>query len=138
MNADFLDAHQRHLKDAERLFLLQRWANADHLYGVAAECGLKTLMIVFGMGTDSTGTPLLKDDKQHADRIWVRFESYRSGFLPGAGYSLPGSNPFVGWNVNQRYAHQTNFDQRSVKPHQDGAWAVRDLVKKAQLEGLLI
>lgn len=49
MKTDFHDAHERHWDDAERLFEAQRWANADHLYGVAAECGLKWLMVHFGM-----------------------------------------------------------------------------------------
>jgi mRNA interferase MazF len=35
MQADFLDAHERHISDADLLSLAQRWANADHLYGIA-------------------------------------------------------------------------------------------------------
>nr|VFK54807.1 MAG: hypothetical protein BECKTUN1418F_GA0071002_105616 [Candidatus Kentron sp. TUN]VFK55380.1 MAG: hypothetical protein BECKTUN1418D_GA0071000_103118 [Candidatus Kentron sp. TUN]VFK60455.1 MAG: hypothetical protein BECKTUN1418E_GA0071001_105815 [Candidatus Kentron sp. TUN] len=47
MNADFFDAHNRHWQDWEQLFASERWANADHLYGMAAECGLKCLMQAF-------------------------------------------------------------------------------------------
>ncbi len=43
MQADFLDAHERHWQDAELLLTNQRLANADHLYGMSAECGLKRL-----------------------------------------------------------------------------------------------
>lgn len=50
MVTDFMDAHHRHWEDAELLFNASRWANADHHYGMVAECGLKRLMIVFGMG----------------------------------------------------------------------------------------
>ncbi len=58
LRADFLDAHQRHLDDAESLFQAGRLANADHLYGMASECGLKRLMAAFGMTIDSTtGSP---------------------------------------------------------------------------------
>ena len=42
MKADFLDAHQRHWDDAERLLQAQRWANADHLYGMAADLKVKS------------------------------------------------------------------------------------------------
>ena len=35
----FLDAHNRHWKDAELLFCRARLANADQLYGFSAECG---------------------------------------------------------------------------------------------------
>lgn len=87
MQADFLDAHERHWDDAERLFQAQRWANADHLYGMAAECGLKRLMMVFGMSVDTTtGSPVNSKDWKHANNIWMRFESYRSGHLQGVGY----------------------------------------------------
>ncbi len=41
MSVDFGDAHIRHWKDAELLYCVQHLANADHLYGMAAECGLK-------------------------------------------------------------------------------------------------
>lgn len=47
MNTDYLDAHERHWDDAELLKATARHANADHLYGMSAECGLKCLMIKF-------------------------------------------------------------------------------------------
>ena len=31
---DFFDASQRHWDDAQSLYVAQRWANADHLYGL--------------------------------------------------------------------------------------------------------
>ena len=52
MQANFLDAHERHWGDAERFFSAGRYANADHLYGMAAECGLKRLMVHFGMAVN--------------------------------------------------------------------------------------
>ncbi|MEC5213052.1 hypothetical protein RCH06_001594, partial [Polaromonas sp. CG_9.5] len=73
MNADFLDAHHRHLRDADCLFSASHLANADHLYGMAAECGLKRLMIAFGMQTNDTGAPEnRKKDWIHAEKVWVR------------------------------------------------------------------
>lgn len=44
--SDFFNAHQRHWKDAELLYKEKRWANADHLYGLSAECGLKAVMVM--------------------------------------------------------------------------------------------
>lgn len=138
MQADFLDAHERHWADAERLFQAQRWANADHLYGIAAECGLKQLMRAFGMPFDTArDRPSSTSDQVHADRIWVRFESYRCGHHQGAGYVLTGSNPFSNWSASQRYAHQSHFDQARAQAHQSGADVVRELIKKARKEGLI-
>ena len=138
LQADFLDAHHRHWDDAERLFVAGRWANADHLYGMAAECGLKRLMLAFGMPFDSTkDRPTSQPDRVHADGVWARFESYRCGHDAGAGYVLPGINPFADWHVSQRYAKQSQFDVARTTPHQTGANQVRQLIKKAELEGLI-
>ncbi len=94
MQADFLDAHERHWYDADRLFSAGRYANADHLFGMAAECGLKRLMMKFGMMVSTEGKPKERDDREHVDKIWARFESYRSGSVEGRDYGLPTPNPF--------------------------------------------
>lgn len=138
MKADFLDAHERHWNDAEQLYSSQRLANADHLYGMAAECGLKRLMLAFGMPFNtSKDWPATEQDRKHADVIWNRFESYRSGHHAGAGYLLPGTNPFADWHVAQRYAKQSSFDLARVDPHRQGATAVQQLLKQADTDGLL-
>lgn len=135
MISDFFDAHHRHWEDAEFLHGDSRWANADHLYGMAAESGLKRLMQAFGMPVDAIGKPSDSKDRHHVDKIWARYESYRSGRGQGA-YSLPG-NPFVDWNVSQRYARRSEFDRARVEGHRRGSQIVRSLLSKAELEGLI-
>ncbi len=138
MNSDFLDAHQRHWQDAERLFLAQRWANADHLYGLAAECGLKRLMLAFGMPFDAGRDRPQKDsDLKHADGVWARYDAYRAACQQGTNYGLPSNNPFQNWNISQRYAHQHEFDQGRVNDHRKGAEQVQKFVARASIEGLL-
>ncbi len=138
MQTDFLDAHNRHWDDAELLLAQKRLANADHLYGLATECGLKRLMLAFGMSFDTAkDRPTKGVDCKHADGIWGRFESYRCGHHRGAAYVLPNTNPFIDWGINQRYANQNRFDDARVSQHKSGADTVRELVKKAQREGLL-
>mgnify|MGYP001321785629 CR=1 FL=1 len=138
MKADFHDAHERHWEDAKQLFQAGRWANADHLYGLAAECGLKRLMLAFGMPYDTAKDwPAKKSDREHANGIWARFESYRCGHHQGAAYALSSHNPFHDWSASQRYVHQSHFDQARAQAHQSGADVVRRLIKKAQKEGLL-
>lgn len=139
MQADFLDAHERHWHDAERLFAEGRYANADHLYGMAAECGLKRLMVKFGMAVQpATESPTDSKDRKHVNIIWARFESYRSGKVEGVDYGLPTPNPFDNWDASDRYAHQSNFSQAGVQIHQAGAAAICELIKKAQRAGLLV
>ena len=138
MQSDFLDAHHRHWQDAEFLYAAQRLANADHLYGMAAECGLKRLMQVFGMPfDDERDRPSVGQDRQHAEKVWVRYETYRSGHHQGVGYGLPSLNPFDDWHAAQRYAHRSHFSSQRADPHRQGAREVHQLVSKACLEGLL-
>ena len=139
MKADFLDAHKRHCDDADSLYQAGRWANADHLYGLGAECGLKRLMMLFGMQVNpATGSPMNRDDWAHANGIWARFESYRDGYVPGTTYVLPTPTPFANWDVSDRYAKQAEFNQARAKTHQAGAEAVRQLIMQAEMAGLLL
>ncbi|MFP5231259.1 MAG: SAM-dependent methyltransferase [Acidobacteriota bacterium] len=134
MNSDFMDAFERHWEDAELLLADQRYANADHLYGMSAECGLKSLMICFGMPVIS-GVPKRRD-RRHANEIWTRFEAYRSGHRHGVGYVLP-PNPFGNWDVDQRYAPRSGFNEANTRMHQEGASVVKGLIEKARKEGIL-
>lgn len=138
MQADFFDAHHRHWQDAELLRQQRRLANADHLYGMAAECGLKRLMLAFGMPFDhGRDWPKEAKDRAHADGIWDRFEAYRSGHSQGPDYALGPHNPFSDWNARQRYAAQDHFDGPRVDAHRVGAELVRRLIQKAERKGLL-
>ncbi|RJL21386.1 SAM-dependent methyltransferase [Pectobacterium polaris] len=138
MNVDFLDSHRRHLDDANNLFTGNRFANADQLYGFSVECGLKSLMLAFGMPFDSAKErPAEFDDRVHADKIWDRFESYRSSHSHGANYLLKTPNPFHDWSASQRYDSQNNYDVTRVTPHQSAAKVVEALVKQATLEGFI-
>ncbi len=135
MEADFLDAHERHWQDAEMLRASRRWANSDHLYGFAAECGLKRLMLAFGMPVGQDGSPE-QPDKVHADRAWGRYEAYRSGHRDGAAYALPTANPFSDWATHQRYARQAEFDEARTDRHRKGVESVRRMLRDARDNGL--
>jgi hypothetical protein len=139
MNADFLDALRRHLRDADYLFSASHLANADHLYGMAAECGLKRLMRAFGMKLrPADGAPEKREDREHADKVFARYETYRSGPVQGVQYGLPFStNPFNDWKAEQRYAQEQCFDHARVEPHQTAAYTIHALVKKAEMAGLI-
>ena len=95
-------------------------------------------MSCFGMATDPVGTPTDSHDRKHADDIWIRFETYRSGKFEAVDYVLPPENPFDDWNISHRYAHQSHFNQRGVHRHQAGAAVVCQLINKAKLDGLVL
>lgn len=138
MSSDFLDAHHRHWDDAELLFSKSRLANADHLFGISAECGLKALMKCFGMEMNTRGDrPQEREDAVHADRIWQRYSTYQSNHHQGTQYLISSVNPFDNWNAGQRYANQSQFNQQNVQDHRVGAEQVRNLIVKAVKDGLI-
>ncbi|KUL20235.1 hypothetical protein [Chlorobium limicola] len=133
---DFRDAHNRHWEDAELLKGESRLPNADHLYGVSAECGLKSLMVSFGMPM-SADKPSNREDRIHADGIWIRFDAYRAGYPQGTNFTLLSQNHFSDWSVNDRYAHRADFDSMRLERHRAGAEEVRALIRKAEMDGVL-
>lgn len=135
---DFNDAHDRHWSDAELLYEQQRWANADHLYGMSAECGLKAVMIGLGLPTDDEGSPAGQKYRTHVNILWPLFLTFAEGHQ-GADYAqlLGGDNKFQDWYVAQRYEHREHFDEKLAKAHREGAKQVRHVVDKAKLDGIL-
>ncbi len=86
MAADFRDAWMRHKEDGDLLYKKKRWANADHLYGLAVECGLKAVMQALGMAVNPTGVPVSRQHRVHLPDIWYAFHAfvYRSSGSSGA------------------------------------------------------
>ncbi|WP_341643874.1 hypothetical protein [Thauera sp. SDU_THAU2] len=74
---DYADAAWRHWDDGLFLLADSRLANADHLFGLAAECALKAVMLPLGMKLKPSGVP---EDKRHGhiDRLWDEFGAFVS------------------------------------------------------------
>lgn len=132
---DYLDAMERHWLDAEHLFhhTPPRLANADQLYGLSAECGLKALMMKWGMNLNPNYTPASSLDRKHADEIWDRYEAYRQG--RSSSLALPGTRYFDDWSIHHRYVSRSHFQQSVVDVHRRGAAIVKQLVAQARKEG---
>ena len=136
MPVDFRDASERHWDDAGHLFANIRLPNADHLFGLAAECALKAVMLALGMRLRPTGRP---EDPYavHINRLWDEFITFAHS-RGGAHYAamLSGNpNPFYDWDVNQRYDHRTQFSQVIVINHQQGAEETMQVLETAVLNG---
>ena len=123
--ADFGDAQRRHWEDAELLFAGERWANADHLYGLCAECGLKQIMRAEGMPVDPTGRPRQAEHRRHIRDLWPIFESF-VGKRRGASdlRRLPQGQPFADWSVEDRYIHRSHIVPRAVACHRQAALSI--------------
>ena len=133
--ADFADAHRRHWEDAELLFKDARWANADHLYGLSAESGLKAVMIGLGMQVEARGAPTDARFRKHVRELWSEFGHFVMG--RGRPDYVPAGDPFANWSIHDRYANRRHFADRSVAPHRQATFRVRRLIKRARRDGVL-
>ncbi len=136
---DYADAAKRHWDDGGYLLADHRLANADHLFGLAAECALKAVMLPLGMELNPTGAP--KDRRHgHIDRLWDEFGAFVSS-RGGARYAAllnAHQNPFTGsWKVDQRYDAGAGCTPATVALHQQGAMAAKHCLDAAILDGLI-
>ncbi len=137
MATDFYNAFHRHRKDGDILYRKKRWANADHLYGLSAECGLKALMVKLGMPVDQSGVPE-KPFKIHINQLWIHFKSFASGKLPSHYFlHLSSQNPFHNWKIGQRYENESGFNQTTVYPHRKEVQKIKSMLNKAKSDGIL-
>ena len=136
--ADFLDSHIRHCEDAEFLYKDQRLANADHLYGFSAECGLKAALLTCGMKVDKAGNPQESRLRVHVQHLWSEFKGSVSGRKGNWFLSkLPQGAPFANWSHHDRYAHRSDIQPGDVETHRSAALGVFRMIKRARQEGLM-
>lgn len=140
MSSNFKDSSERHLLDAEHLLQDpqdQRLANADHLFGISAECSLKAVMVGLGMETTDDGSPQDRAYKVHIDKLWAAFQSFAQGRM-AARYLEPLDlgNPFATWSVDQRYWARSSFAKDDVLSHKAAADQCRTSLLRLTLDGV--
>jgi hypothetical protein len=110
MDVDFVEAARRHYSDAEHLYAERRLPNAGQLYGFTAECGLKGILIHYGLpydplSGDLIGPPHTNPYMKHIDGLVATVSTYPAA--DRAFFSLlalmPDISDFSDWSVNQRY-----------------------------------
>jgi hypothetical protein len=139
MPVDFRDAAERHWEDAGHLLEDARLANADHLFGLSAECALKAVMLGLGMKLKKDGKPE-KPYTVHINLLWDEFITFASD-RSGAHYAtrMTGiSNPFDDWDVNQRYDNRASITVKVVVSHQQAAETTKQVLETAVFNGDII
>ena len=137
MTTDFRDASERHFGDGELLLAEERLANADHLFGMSAECSIKAIMEALGMKTSSAGAPRDIGHRVHMPELWAAFQSFASGRLASRYVEpLDKQNPFVDWKVDQRYWKQSSIGRGTVQNHSTAARQCRFSLGNLVLDGL--
>jgi hypothetical protein len=116
MSEVFDKAAVRHLRDADHLDAAGRRANADHLYGFAAECAVKAALVT------ALGAPLSHHHRQHVDVLWGRalLQGLQKRF-PALAALLKAPNPFDNWSTDQRYDDGVAITPEVVEGHRKAA-----------------
>lgn len=108
---DFRQAAKRHFKDAELLMDQARQANAGHLYGFAAECGIKALLVWKGYPSDPVSGEIIekksKKFRVHIHELTKNINMVYT-FLDGRGAArylamVPNIGDFSDWKTDHRY-----------------------------------
>ncbi|WP_200347074.1 hypothetical protein [Halochromatium glycolicum] len=112
---DYTAAARRHWADAQLLDREQRRQNADHHYGFAAECALKSALQAMGYFREEA-------HRKHINVLWNRMQAtaFQHRF-PGLVGLLAGSNRFDDWDVEQRYHGDGAVTEEAIKVHRDCA-----------------
>lgn len=107
MYVDFKDAATRHFRDAEYLFGDGRLENAGQPYGYCAECGVKALLVVFGLPQDPQSGDLIRKTpfRQHINGLLANLQTFIPSDRGFYSYMamLPGISEFQDWTTEYRY-----------------------------------
>lgn len=113
---NYSSAAIRHWKDAELLESANRVENADHHYGIAAECAIKKVLVTFP--AFSASGVLSASYMQHINALWdkVGHQSLQKSY-PKLLAILKTPNDFSGWHVNQRYFADGTVTSATLASH---------------------
>jgi hypothetical protein len=119
---DFRHAAGRHFKDAELLMANNRHANAGQLYGFAAECGIKFLLVWKGYPSDPLTGDIQKGEtlRKHVNELVNNLHNQLRVELDGRGGArylamIPSIGHFSDWTIDQRYYTDSALPDSATK-----------------------
>lgn len=148
---NYAEAARRHLHDGETLYGMGRHANAGQLFGFAAECGLKAMLIAckVPVGTDG-GLPESHPTKpqkrhplrEHVPRLMDRIAQHGQLIPDGALATrymagLPSLIHFKNWSIDHRYWRETALPLASVADWRVSAVELGTMLDQAKQDGVL-
>jgi hypothetical protein len=138
---DFKAAARRHYRDAQFLMGGERWPNADHLGGMAAECALKAILLgYFGVALNQKDIPVYGQPPKklgHVNHLWTELSQVVSGRAIGPAFTalLAGPEPFATWDVTDRYSNGNAITEVGARAHVNHAKAILGMLEQAMLTG---
>jgi hypothetical protein len=139
---DFHGAAGRHFQDAELLWANMREANAGHLYGFVAECGIKAILVSSGsIQVDASGDiPQRNPFRLHADKLSGQINQIHS-FLQGRTSvkylaQVPNIADFSDWSTDHRYYDESALPPSTAK-WRSAAQQVMSMLDQAKIDGVI-
>ena len=102
-------------------------ANADQLFGFAAECGLKHALSQVGIAVRDTAGK--GGYRKHINTLWKSVSSPQVWKrFPGLAALLKKPNPFADWSTDQRYYPREAVSSKALQSHREHAMRVLSAV----------
>jgi hypothetical protein len=141
-------AARRHFQDGGRLLNGGRLANAGQLFGLAAECGVKAILVACGAPVDaegSVGKPAGASGKgfrEHMPELHQAAIAF-GNLLPDGRFTtrymamMPSLSAFNDWAVDQRYWGDAACPAASIPGWHSAADEVLHAIDNAEQDGVL-
>jgi len=140
---NYAQSAKRHFHDAEQLLASNRHGNAGHLFGFAAESGLKAILVACGVPTDADGgIPQRHRLRQHVpilgDRLVTEGHLVPDGRF-GSVYmaKVNSRGAFQDWSIDHRYWADAALPVESVPRWRQAAGEVMAMLDQASEDGVL-
>lgn len=148
---DYAQAARRHLRDGEALYRADRHANAGQLFGFAAECGLKAMLVACKVAVGADGClppahpaqskgkhPLREHVPVLLDRITQHGQLIPDG-VAATRYlaTMPRLVDFKDWSIDHRYWREGALPLDSVAGWCLAAGEVGAMLDAAEQDGVL-
>jgi len=139
---DYKAASRRHHNDADLLRTGGRSANAGQLYGFAAECGLKALMVAHGVPTEPNGdirrNNRYRKHLPYLSQLVATITVFPDGRAATRYVSmLPSLSHFTDWNVDHRYWLESMLPSGSLLNWYAAAQQISAMLDAATADGVM-
>lgn len=138
MEYDFSRSSERHYRSARLLDEANEMADAAHLYGLAAECGIKAVLIGTGsIPITDKGDPELQEHKQHMNGLLRMLGSLGEGRVWPKYYAMIAGKVecFGSWSVLDRYKEEDSISLGDYDSWKAAAERVEAMYRLAKVEG---
>lgn len=152
MPVHYGESSHRHFDDGCFLQADRRHPNADHHFGVAAECAVKALLVGLGVRTDAAGN-IDRPYRRHMGELFeptpgaqtnlcAEFSAFvrgRSGarYLPRLPDGETLEDLFEDWSIDQRYVESCDIRPARVHDHFRAARALLVCLERAESDGVV-